>query len=129
MRVDRRAVLGSMVAVAAARVIRAQPPAEAANPWGSPVIDCHFHPRPTLEANLAHLNGSGCQAAYLLARLTAADDVKRFMAQEPNPLRRLFGQHRCLLARCGEATDGSGKGGGARLRRGEVSRSSRWALK
>ena len=83
MGVNRRTFLGSMVAVAAARVVRAQLPAETTNLWGSPVIDCHFHPRPTLEANLAHLNGSGCQAAYLLARLSAADDVKRFMAQEP----------------------------------------------
>ena len=83
MRVDRRKFLGSMVAVAAARVVRAQPQAGASNPWGSPVIDCHFHPRPTIEANLAHLNGSGCQAAYLLARLAAADEAKRFMEQEP----------------------------------------------
>src|SRR5665811_2359455 len=83
MRVSRRSFLGSMVAVSSARVLRAQLPAETASLWGSPVIDCHFHPRPTLEANLAHLNGSGCQAAYMLARLTAADDAKRFMAQEP----------------------------------------------
>ena len=83
MRVNRRTFLGSVMAMMAARVVRAELPAESANQWGSPVIDCHFHPRPTLEANLAHLNGSGCQAAYLLARLTAADDVKRFMAQEP----------------------------------------------
>ena len=83
MNVDRRTFLGSMAGVMAARLVRAQLPAESANLWGSPVIDCHFHPRPTLEANLAHLNGSGCQAAYALARLNAADDVKRFMAQEP----------------------------------------------
>jgi hypothetical protein len=51
--------------------------------WGSPVIDCHFHQRPTIEANLAHLNGAGCQAAYLLSRLQSAEDAKRFMALEP----------------------------------------------
>ena len=83
MRMNRRAFVTSMIAVAAGRVVKAQVPPETANLWGSPVIDCHFHPRPTLEANLAHLNGSGCQAAYMLARLTAADDAKRFMAQEP----------------------------------------------
>src|ERR1700734_1933492 len=83
MGINRRSFLTSMVAVAAAHVVRAQLPPETAKLWGAPVIDCHFHPRPTLEATLAHLNGSGCQAAYLLARLTAADDVKRFMAQEP----------------------------------------------
>jgi hypothetical protein len=70
-----------MIAVAAGRIVKAQLPPETAKLWGSPVIDCHFHPRPTLEANLAHLNGSGCQAAYMLARLTAVDDAKRFMAQ------------------------------------------------
>ncbi len=83
MRVSRRVFVSSMVAVAAAQVVEAQLPPETANLWGSPVIDCHFHPRRTLEANLAHLNGSGCQAAYLLARLQMADDVKRFMAREP----------------------------------------------
>src|ERR1700733_2043692 len=84
MGINRRAFLTSMIAVAAGRMVKAQLPAETANIWGTPVIDCHFHPRPTLEANLAHLNGSGCQAAYMLARLTAADDAKRFMAQEPS---------------------------------------------
>ena len=83
MAIDRRTFLASMVTVAAGRILKAQSSPESKSPWGSPVIDCHFHPRPTLEANLAHLNGAGCQAAYLLARLTAADDVKRFMAQEP----------------------------------------------
>ncbi len=80
---NRREFVSSMIAVGAARVVRAQSSPQPANEWGTPVIDCHFHPRPTLEANLAHLNGSGCQAAYVLARLTSADDVKRFMAQEP----------------------------------------------
>ncbi len=83
MAIDRRAFLASMVTVAAGRLLNAQLPPETAHLWGSPVIDCHFHPRPTLQANLAHLNGSGCQEAYLLARLTAVDDVKRFIAQEP----------------------------------------------
>jgi len=83
MAIDRRTFLASMVTVAAGRVLTAQLPPETAHLWGSPVIDCHFHPRPTLQANLAHLNGSGCQAAYLLARLTSEDDVKRFIAQEP----------------------------------------------
>jgi predicted TIM-barrel fold metal-dependent hydrolase len=81
MSTTRRAFLGSVVSVAAARVLRAE--GSEAQIWGSPVIDCHFHPRPTIEANLAHLNGSGCQEAYLLARLQNADDAKRFMAQEP----------------------------------------------
>jgi uncharacterized protein len=80
---NRREFVTSMIAVGAARVLPAQSSHLAKSEWGAPVIDCHFHPRPTLEANLAHLNGSGCQSAYVLARLSAADDVKRFMAQEP----------------------------------------------
>ncbi len=72
-----------MVSVAAGRMVWAQLPKETANLWGTPVIDCHFHVRPTLEANLAHMNGSGCQAAYLLARISSVDDVKRFQAAEP----------------------------------------------
>jgi hypothetical protein len=71
-----------MVSVAAGRMIWAQLPEETANLWGTTVIDCHFHARRTLEANLAHMNGSGCQAAYLLTRLTAVDDAKHFQAQE-----------------------------------------------
>ena len=83
MSVSRREFLGGVVSVAAARVLHAQQPAASLTEWGSPVIDCHFHQRPTIEANLAHLNGSGCQAAYLLTRLQSIDDAKRFMAQEP----------------------------------------------
>lgn len=83
MGINRRTFLASMVTVAAGRMLKAQLPTETHNEWGAPVIDCHFHPRPTLQANLDHLNGAGCQAAYLLARLTAADDVRRFIAQEP----------------------------------------------
>jgi len=80
-RMTRRGFLGSVVSVAAARVLCAQ--GGESQIWGSPVIDCHFHQRPTIEANLAHLNGSGCRAAYLLSRLQSAEDAKRFMAQEP----------------------------------------------
>src|SRR6201994_3013561 len=83
MEINRRAFVTSMIAVAAGRMVKAQLPPETANLWGAPVIDCHFHPRPTLEANLAHLNGSGCQAAYMLARLNAADNCKEFMAKQP----------------------------------------------
>ena len=86
MTTSRRSFLASMVSVAAARVLWSESPDQTVFPWGAPVIDCHFHPRPTLEANLAHIDGSGCQAAYLLARLRSVDDVKRFMQQEPAQL-------------------------------------------
>lgn len=83
MRLNRREFLGSVVSVAAVRVLHAQQAQTLPSEWGSPVIDCHFHQRPTLEANLAHLNGSGCQAAHLLTPLQRIDDAKRFIAQEP----------------------------------------------
>jgi uncharacterized protein len=83
MRMNRRKFAGSLISLALARVAKAQTAAGAAYLWDSPVIDGHFHQRPTIEANLAHLNGSGCQAAYLLTRLQSTDDAKRFMAQEP----------------------------------------------
>jgi uncharacterized protein len=81
MKTSRRTFVGAMVSVGAMRMLRAQttPTSE----WGSPVIDCHFHARPTLQANLDHLNGSGCQAAYLLTVLRFADQAKQFMAAEP----------------------------------------------
>ncbi|SEB50855.1 Amidohydrolase [Terriglobus roseus] len=82
MKMDRRSFVGTMITVATARVVHAQATGSASE-WGSPVLDCHFHQRPTIEANLAHLNGAGCQAAYLLTRLQSADDAKRFIAQEP----------------------------------------------
>ena len=68
----RRTFLTSMVAVAAGRVLTAQLPKETAHLWGSPVIDCHFHMRPTLEANLAHINGSGCTQAYFPTRIESS---------------------------------------------------------
>jgi hypothetical protein len=83
MSTTRRTFLTSMVTVAAGRILSAQLPKETANLWGTPVIDCHFHMRPALAANLAHINGSGCQAAYLLTRLTSVDDARRFLNQEP----------------------------------------------
>lgn len=73
-----------MVSVGLVRALRAQPLASSVYEWGSPVIDCHFHARPTLQANLDHLNGSGCQAAYLLTVLRFTEQAKQFMAQEPS---------------------------------------------
>ncbi|MFJ4166903.1 amidohydrolase family protein [Microbacterium sp. NPDC089698] len=40
----------------------------AETPWAAErVIDCHFHERPTLEAMIAHLDGSGVSSALVLA--------------------------------------------------------------
>ena len=81
---NRRAFLASAVTACALQYLEAQQSAEGTgDPWGSPVIDCHFHPRPTLEANLAHLDGSGCQAAYMLTQLRSVDRATMFMQQQP----------------------------------------------
>ncbi len=83
MNSSRRAFVGAMVSVGSMYVLKAQSQGSPTYEWGSPVIDCHFHPRPTLEANLAHMNGAGCQSAYFLARLPAVEDARRFMTEDP----------------------------------------------
>jgi uncharacterized protein len=83
MKTNRRTFVGAVVSVGLVRMLRAQAQGSPTYEWGSPVIDCHFHARRTLQANLDHLNGSGCQAAYLLTELRFADQAKQFMSQEP----------------------------------------------
>ena len=48
----------------------------AANEWGSPVFDLHFHLRQQPAANLAHLDGAGVTKANLLTRAAALDQIK-----------------------------------------------------
>ena len=43
--------------------------AQSTSEWGGPIVDCHHHPKRTLEANTAHLDGAGISNAMLLARL------------------------------------------------------------
>ena len=57
--------------------------AVAANEWGSPVFDLHFHLRPQPAANLAHLDGAGVTKANLLTRAAALEQVKAIDAQAP----------------------------------------------
>ncbi len=80
---SRRAFLTSAISVGALRYLEAQPTTRTVSAWGSPVVDCHFHPRPMLQANLDHLNGSGCQAAYLLTPLNSVESVKAFLQEQP----------------------------------------------
>ncbi len=50
------------------------------NEWGSPVFDLHFHLRPQLASNVAHLDGAGIAKANLLTRGDAFDRVKALQA-------------------------------------------------
>jgi predicted TIM-barrel fold metal-dependent hydrolase len=86
MNVTRRQFLETMAAVTAASTLSphasAQPKSDAPN-WGSPVIDCHFHFRKDLPANVAHLDGSGTTQAFVLTRVTDIDQLKQLQAKYP----------------------------------------------
>jgi predicted TIM-barrel fold metal-dependent hydrolase len=79
---SRRQFVGAAVAVAAAARLDAQA-TDPAPDWGVPVIDTHFHFRPTPEANVAHLDGSGVPRAVLRARADAADQIKALQDRYP----------------------------------------------
>ena len=68
------------VAVAAAPTGGLQ---DAGSEWGSPVFDLHFHLRPQLAANLAHLDGAGVAKANLLTRGNALEQVKALDVAAP----------------------------------------------
>ena len=72
---NRRQFLGNAIAATAVSNLLAQPQPEL--PWGSPVLDVHFHTRPTPEADIAHLDGAGIKMAVLL---TPAQAVARSAA-------------------------------------------------
>ena len=55
----------------------------AAGEWGVPVVDCHHHPKRTLEANTAHLDGAGMTNAVFLARLPFAERFAELRAKYP----------------------------------------------
>ncbi|HEX4270913.1 MAG TPA: hypothetical protein VHZ32_05985 [Rhizomicrobium sp.] len=86
---DRREILASLGAVALASSAQAQD----APHWSSPVIDMHFHMRPALDANLAHLEGSGCSAANLLTRDAAAENIHAAQTQFPKRFPSWFASH------------------------------------
>ena len=51
--------------------------------WDGPVVDCHYHPRRTLEANTAHMDGAGISNAMLLARASYAEQFAELRAKYP----------------------------------------------
>jgi uncharacterized protein len=77
----RRTFLESMAAAAAGPVLGRQAPA--ADEWGSPVFDLHFHMRPQPPATLAHLDGAGVTKANLLTRAGSLEQVKATMGEAP----------------------------------------------
>ena len=78
---NRREFLQSALAVAAASRLSAQTPA--ANEWGGPVLDIHFHLRQTKIANVVHLDGAGITKAVLLTNVNAEERAKEAVAGYP----------------------------------------------
>jgi predicted TIM-barrel fold metal-dependent hydrolase len=74
---NRRTFLQTAVAAASLPALKAQ------NEWGSPVLDLHFHMRPNVEANAAHLDGAGVTKANLLTRAGALDTVHAIQQKYP----------------------------------------------
>src|SRR5690349_19986576 len=75
--IDRRVFLGSAAAGLALPRVQAQ---TAVPEWGVPVLDIHLHLRRDPDANVAHLDGSGCQMANLLTRVSSSGDLLASLA-------------------------------------------------
>jgi uncharacterized protein len=84
---DRRTLLASLGAATLAAPARAQD----APHWSAPVIDMHFHMRPTPEPNIAHQVGAGVTAANLLARHDSAPAANALQAHDPAMFPSWFG--------------------------------------
>ena len=78
--ITRRQAL-SATCLGAAFALRSR--AETSTLWGGPVIDCHFHLRPGLDANYNHMQGCGVSNALLLSRATAGEQIKAMQAKYP----------------------------------------------
>ncbi len=81
MTMDRRAFLAAAAALAAAPLTASQ--VDPAPDWGGPVLDTHLHLRAAPDANYAHMAGCGVSHAVLLARDTAAPQVRAASASHP----------------------------------------------
>jgi uncharacterized protein len=81
MTINRREFLGAVSSAAAASTLSAQ--VISPDPWGGPVVDCHHHFRANLDANVVHLDGCGVSNAVVLARESAAGQVKALLAKYP----------------------------------------------
>ena len=80
MKVSRRQFLEAAAVTAAASRVHAQ--AAPAQAWSSPVLDCHFHLRADVEANIVHMDGCGVRRAVILTR-DAFDRARAFQAKYP----------------------------------------------
>jgi uncharacterized protein len=80
----RRTFLQSIAAAAVLPAVPAAFARQAGSPeWGAPVFDLHFHMRPQVASNLAHLDGAGVTKANLLTRNGTLDQVKALQAAAP----------------------------------------------
>ena len=77
---NRREFLETVSIAAALPALRRQ---AAADEWGSPVFDLHFHLRAQPANNIAHLDGAGVTKANLLTRGPALEQVKALQATAP----------------------------------------------
>ena len=50
---------------------------------GASIVDCHHHLRPSPEANIAHLDGSGISNAVALARANSAEAMQALQSKYP----------------------------------------------
>jgi len=80
-RLSRRRLLQSAAAVLGSASVSAQP--APVPDWGSPIVDCHHHLRPTVAANLAHMDGCGTSNAMALARYSSAPDMQALAKEAP----------------------------------------------
>ena len=78
---NRREFLGSIAAAAVVPSITRQ--SAAANEWGVPVFDLHFHMRQQPASNTAHLDGAGVTKANLLTRGAVIDQVTALQTAAP----------------------------------------------
>jgi hypothetical protein len=60
MTLNRRQLLRGLSGISVAGIH-----AQTGSEWGERIVDCHHHPRRTLEANTAHLDGAGINNAML----------------------------------------------------------------
>ena len=79
MPIDRREFLGTLALAVVAAESAGQP---AADPWGTPVLDCHLHLRGDGEANIVHMDGCGVAKAVILAS-NAVDRASALQAKYP----------------------------------------------
>ena len=76
---NRREFLGTAAVSASGGVLAAQ----AASPWGAPVIDIHHHPRASPEEDFRHLDSVGIGRANILAG-TRVGRVAALKKSRPN---------------------------------------------